>query len=338
MIDILLFFIAASVLLYVVLGGADYGAGILELLPSGGLKEKERNVINHAMGPVWEANHMWLVLVIVILFMGFPKIYTTIMTSLHIPVVALLVGIVIRGAAFTFRHYDALYEETPQNVYSWLFSLSSLWSALWIGIIAGSIDRGTITIIGQSATPDFMEAYIYSWWGYLPLATGIMTVFIFGFLASIYLVGETDDDQLKKLFWRRGFYFNVGIVGSGALVFAASYIEKTGFLSRFIQNPISLATIALASILFLVLWYFARRNQSRLVRFIAAIQVSLILLGWYLSIKPLAIMTTTGPLTFESAASPAATLWQLTIALVVGSCLIFPSLFYLLKVFKSDNK
>ncbi len=332
MIEILLFFIAAALLLYVILGGADYGAGILELFPSGKLKEKEREVINYAMGPVWEANHMWLVLVIVILFMGFPQIFNLVMTYLHLPVVALLVGIVVRGTAFTFRHYDAIHEPKSQNVYSWLFSLSSLWSALWIGVIAGSLGRGSI----NTETRDFVEAYVNSWWGLLPLATGVMTVFIFAFLASIYLIGETEDPALKKMFWRRGFIFNIGVVASGALVFAAAYIEKVDFFMKFVTNPVTVVLMLCATGLFFVLWYFARRNQPVIVRIIGAGQVCLILFGWYIVTAPTAVLTSTGPVTFFAAAAPPATLTQLTIALLVGSALIFPSLIFLLKVFKRN--
>lgn len=144
MIDVLVFFIGASLWLYVLLGGSDYGAGILELLPAGGRREAQKHVINEAMGPVWEANHIWLILVIVVLFVGFPTIFTTLMVALHIPMLALLVGIVVRGTAFTFRHYDAIQAPGSQRVYTLLFGVSSLWAALWLGIIVASLNRGLI--------------------------------------------------------------------------------------------------------------------------------------------------------------------------------------------------
>ena len=330
MIDILLFFIAAALLLYVILGGADYGAGILELLPIGDLKQKQRETINYAMGPVWEANHIWLILVVVILFMGFPLVFNTMMTYLHLPMVALLVGIVVRGTAFTFRHYDAVHEETSQNVYSWVFGFSSLWTSLWIGVIAGTIGRGSIDM--QART--FFDAYVAPWWGVFPLATGIMTTFIFAFLASVYLVGETKDPSLKKIFWRRGFALNIGVVLAGALVFFTAYLEKVDLFIKFITNPVALAMMILATGLFFVLWYFVRRNQPLLVRFVGAGQVILILGGWYVVSAPTALQTTAGPIPFFQAAAPPATQLQLVIALLFGSVLIFPSLFFLLRVFK----
>ncbi len=118
MIELLICFIGASLLLYVLLGGSDYGAGILELLPAGRLRQAQTKVINDAVGPVWEANHMWLILIVVILFMGFPAIFTTLMIALHGPMLALLVGIVVRGTTFTFRHYDPIQTGQSQRVYT----------------------------------------------------------------------------------------------------------------------------------------------------------------------------------------------------------------------------
>src|SRR5690349_5097386 len=204
MIDILVFFIGASLLLYVLLGGSDFGAGILELLPAGRLREKQKEVINHAMGPVWEANHMWMILIVVILFMGFPTIFTTLMIALHIPMLALLAGIVLRGAAFTFRHYDAIQDERSQRIYTWMFGLSSLWTSFWLGIIAASLNRG---IIDPDAR-DIWGAYFAPWWGFYPLSVGAFVACIYAFLASIYLIGETDNQELKRRFRRTGATFN----------------------------------------------------------------------------------------------------------------------------------
>jgi cytochrome d ubiquinol oxidase subunit II len=333
-IEILVFFVAASVLLYVVLGGADYGAGILELMSLPHLRKKQRHVINDAMGPVWEANHMWLVLVVVILFMGFPGVFSLVMIHLHIPVVALLVGIVARGTAFTFRHYDAIHEPRSQNVYSMIFSLSSLWTIFWLGVLGGSLWQGRI----DPTAKDFMNAYVTPWSGFVPFAMGIFTICICTFLAAVYLVGETQDPELKKYFWRRGFAANIAVVISGGCVFVASYFEDSAFLKEFLTHPLSIACVVVATLLFFLLWQLLKRNQPLLVRLTAAAQVSLIILGWYFAMAPAALITPQGPVSFYDAAAPAATLRQLTYALCVGSVLIFPSLFYLLKVFKLSSK
>lgn len=334
MIDLLVFFIGASLLLYVLLGGSDYGAGILELLPAGPLREKQKHVVNEAMGPVWEANHIWLILIVVILFVAFPAIFTTLMIALHLPMLALLVGIVVRGTAFTFRHYDAIQEPRSQRVYTALFGLSSLWTAFWLGIIVASLNRGLIDRQADS----FWSAYIAPWWGLYPLAVGLFVACIFVFLASVYLIGETDDPALQRRFTRHGALANGLVVVSGGLVFAASFLEGESLPALFFRNPATLAAMALATLLFVALWRFARRRNALLTRLVAGGQVALILLGWWLLYAPRAVLTAQGPLDFHAAAAPPAVLRQLLIALLIGSLFIFPSLLFLLRVFKSSRR
>jgi len=334
MVDILVFFIGASLLLYVLLGGSDFGAGIIELLPAGSLREAQKKVINHAMGPVWEANHMWLILIVVILFMGFPTIFTTLMIALHIPMLALLVGIVVRGAAFTFRHYDAVQAEKSQKVYTWLFGLSSLWTALWLGIIAASLNRGIIDLAARAV----WAAYVAPWWGVYPLSVGVFVACIYAFLASIYLVGETEEPGLKRRFLRLARWSNGLVIIAGGLVFAASLGERESLPVAFLKTPLNLAVVALATLLFVVLWFFVAKRRTMLTRIVASGQVALILLGWYVLYAPNALITASGPLSFYAEAAPPATIWQLVLALLIGSLFIFPSIIYLFRVFKLTGR
>lgn len=334
MVDLLIIIIGVCLLLYVLLGGSDYGAGILELWPSGDLRDKQKQVINRAMGPVWEANHMWLILVVVILFVGFPTIFTRIMVSLHLPMLALLGGIVVRGAAFTFRHYDAMQTPRSQRVYTRLFGLSSLGTALCLGLIAGSLHRG---LMDPRAT-DFAEAYIAPWWGAFPLAVGIFVSAMFVFLACIFLIGETDDQRLINRFSSYGKRANAGVVLAGGGVFFASLSESQGLLVKFAGNLLAWGCIIVATGLFVALWWFVGRRQIRLMRVVAAGQVALILTGWYMLYVPDALTLTTGPLSFHDSAAPPATLRQLLWALGVGGVLIFPSLYFLFRVFKGGQR
>jgi cytochrome d ubiquinol oxidase subunit II len=334
MIELLIAFIGASLLLYVLLGGSDYGAGILELLPAGRLRKAQTEVINEAMGPVWEANHMWLILIVVILFMGFPGIFTTLMVALHLPMLALLVGIVVRGTAFTFRHYDPIQTGRSQRVYTWLFGLSSLWTAVWLGIIAASLNRGIIDPHAQG----FWKAYVAPWWGAYPLSVGIFIGCIFVFLANVYLVDETENAVLKKRFSRFAAVSNCLVIASGGLVFAASIFERESLLSAFMRNRMTLVAMAFATLLFIALWVFIKQRRTVLTRVVAAGQVTLILIGWCLLYAPNAVITTSKSRSFYTEAAPPATLRQLTIALLIGSVFIFPSLIFLLRVFKLKSR
>jgi cytochrome d ubiquinol oxidase subunit II len=108
-----------------------FGAGIIEMFTSPKHVRRTRKTLYHAIGPIWEANHMWLIIAIVILFVGFPLIYTTLSTHLHIPLVIMLMGIIARGTAFTFRHYDAI-QDSMQDIYSRIFVWSSFITPLFL--------------------------------------------------------------------------------------------------------------------------------------------------------------------------------------------------------------
>ena len=125
MIYVVIGFLWLSICLYIIFGGADFGAGIVELFTRKSNRTKTKNLMYESIAPVWEANHMWLIIAIVILFVGFPEIYTTLSIYLHIPLVLMLLGIIARGTAFTFRHYDAVKDDW-QGVYTQIFYYSSL--------------------------------------------------------------------------------------------------------------------------------------------------------------------------------------------------------------------
>jgi len=135
----------ASLVLYALLGGADYGGGVWDLFAFGRRAREQRELIAHAIGPVWEANHVWLILVLVILFTAFPPAFAVIATALHIPITLLLIGIVLRGTAFTFRTYDVQRDEV-QRRWSLVFSIASIITPILLGIILGAIASGNIRV------------------------------------------------------------------------------------------------------------------------------------------------------------------------------------------------
>jgi cytochrome d ubiquinol oxidase subunit II len=253
-----------------------------------------------------------------------------VMIALHGPMLALLVGIIVRGVAFSFRHYDAVQDDKTQRIYTWLFGLSSLWTSLWLGIIAASLNRGLI----DSTARDLWSAYVAPWWGFYPLSVGLLVTCIYAFLAAIYLVGETKDPVLHRRFLRQAAVFNASVIAAGGLVFVASLGEQENLAVAFARRPLNLAVVVLATLLFVVLWFLVSKRRSLLARIVAAGQMALIPLGWYLLYAPNALLTASGPLSFHEAAAPPSTLRQLVLALVAGSLFIFPSLFYLLRVFK----
>ena len=166
-----LIILVICLMLYVLLGGADFGGGILELLSRG----KASKIVSHAIAPVWEANHVWLILVVVILFVGFPSVYSTILTALHIPVLLVLLGIIARGSAFTFRHYD-IEEERPKAIYSAIFRYSSVFTTFFLGVTVGGLILGEISMDYQLG---FYTVYIYPWLSWFSVSLGLFVVLLF---------------------------------------------------------------------------------------------------------------------------------------------------------------
>ena len=204
-------FLYLAILLYVLLGGADFGAGIIEMFTSQRNIRRTRKTLYHAIGPIWEANHMWLIIVIVILFVGFPIIYTDLSVYLHIPLLIMLMGIIARGTAFVFRHYDAVQDEM-QELYNKVFVWSSFITPFFLGVIAGSTISGHIDKGAQT----FLDAYIFSWFNWFSLAVGLFTVVLCGFLASVYLIGEADDENDKQRFIHKAKRTNIIAVVAGS--------------------------------------------------------------------------------------------------------------------------
>src|ERR1700761_2697048 len=204
MLYVVIVFLWVALLLYLLLGGADFGAGIIELFTSEDNKVKTRKISYEAIGPIWEANHMWLIIAIVILFVGFPAIYSTMSVYLHIPLVIMLLGIIARGTAFAFRNYDAVVDNM-QKVYNKIFIYSSFITPLFLGIIAGSSVSGQI----DPQANDFLSAYIFSWFNWFSVSIGFFTASLCGFIAAIYLIGEVKTDAERKRFVRKAAQMNV---------------------------------------------------------------------------------------------------------------------------------
>ncbi|MGZ8554244.1 MAG: cytochrome d ubiquinol oxidase subunit II, partial [Chitinophagaceae bacterium] len=250
MLYVVIIYLWTAILLYLLMGGADFGAGIIELFTSKKNERLTRRTMYKAIGPIWEANHMWLIITIVILFVGFPVIYTTISVHLHIPLVVMLLGIIARGTAFTFRHYDAVVDDM-QTIYNRIFTLSSFITPLFLGIIAGSTVSGKI----DTQAKDFLSAYISSWLNFFSVAVGFFTVAICGFLAAIYLVGETDNKQYKLHFIKKAQHMSIAALLCGMLVFAAAYAEDIPLTHWIFGNAVGLTAISAAGLSLLLLWY-----------------------------------------------------------------------------------
>lgn len=327
--EAIIFFLGLSIVFYVLFGGADFGAGVLEMITG----NTNRQTVAHAIGPVWEANHVWLILVVVILFMGFPKIYSTLSLYLHIPLLVMLIGIVFRGTAFAYMHYDAI-QGRSNEVYNWAFKISSIVTPLFLGIVVGAATLGHINPDAAS----FYDGFITPWLNLFSFSVGIFIVILFTFLADVYLIGETDDEMEFREFTSSAKTLNATSVASGILVFTSAEFNGLPLFSMYVNSWFALMMVIFATLLIPILWWSLQQEKIILSRMLAAGQVIAVMLAWFWVQMPVVIRQTgAADLTFYNSVAPDATLWQLFWALVVGSCIILPFLYYLMKVFKGSQ-
>lgn len=325
-------FLCLSIILYFLLGGADFGAGVIELFTSKKNRNKTRNILYHAIGPIWEANHMWLIIAIVILFVGFPTIYTTMSLYLHIPLLCMLMGIIARGTAFVFRSYDAV-KDNMQRVYNRIFIISSFITPLFLGIIAGSAIAGHI----DDGATNFLDAYIFSWLHWFSLAVGLFTVALSGFLAAIYLIGEVDE-QNKRRFVLKARGMNIAAVICGALVFIAARAEGIPLAYRVFGNAEGLTALLLAAASLVLLWVLILQGDTKIIRVLAGFQVVMILFAAGHTFFPDFIIMKSGHnlSLLQNFANPS-TIAALGAALLIASVFILPALGYLMYSFQKKG-
>lgn len=327
MLSIIIIILGVSFILYTLLGGADFGAGIVEAFTG----RKGEKVISKAIAPVWEANHVWLILAIVILFTGFPQVYAVISTALHIPLMIVLIGIVLRGSSFTFRHYDVEKNES-HKYYTLFFKVSSFVTPFFLGITLGAMILGDISL---DRTGSFYDQFIHPWLNWFCIAMGLFSTALFGYIASIFLIGETVE---KKKYARLARMFLFITVIMGALVFAAAELEGHHLFNEFIQSSLSIFCLAVVAVLIPLIIYLTKNPEVAYLRAVVGLQVTLIMCGWFAIQFPILVYERSGNhLTFYNTQAPEATLLQLVIALFVGLLLVVPAFYFLFKVFKTPK-
>lgn len=334
MIYIVIAFLWASLLLYLLLGGADFGAGIIELFTSAKNKERTQHTAYKAIGPIWEANHMWLIIAIVILFVGFPGIYTTMSIHLHIPLLFMLMGIIARGTALTFRHYDAVVDDM-QVVYRRIFIYSSFLTPFFLGIIAGSTVSGKI----DTEAASFADAYLFGWLHLFSISVGLFTVAICGYLAAVYLIGEVKEPLDKERYKMKAKVFQGFSILGGALVFGAAAYGHIPLVKWVFGQPIGIAAVVLALLSVIIFHIRIRKPKPTYLRVLAAFQVTMILLVTTYHHYPDIVLLKNGDhLSLLEAQGQSKTIEALGWALILGSIFILPALGYLVYSFQKKNK
>ncbi len=319
----------ASLILYALMGGADFGGGLWDLLAIGPRAKRQRKQIADAIAPIWEANHVWLILVIVLLFTAYPRAFPHIMTALHIPLTAMLLGIVLRGTAFVFRKYD-LKRDDVQRRWSLVFGISSVFTPFVQGLALAALATGAIRVAEGRLTTGFFAG----WMTPFAIACGVFALALFAFLAATYLtVDSAGDSEVQDDFRTRALFAELALAPIALAVFFTSKEGAPAMyagLTNWWAPPLLAFTSLSAALVLVALW----KRRYRLARMAAIAQVTLILTGWAVAQYPHLIVP---DLTVFNTAAPLVTLRLLAIALAVGAVILFPSLYFLFRVFKGKR-
>lgn len=329
---VVIFFLWTAIALYLLLGGADFGVGIAELFSNKKNQERIHKIMYREMGPVWEANHMWLIIVIVILFVGFPQIYSTLSTYLHIPLLIMLLGIIARGTAFTFRHYDAVIDNW-HKVYNKIFIYSSFITPFFLGIIAAATVSGTI----NTEATEFSTAYIWSWLTPFGIALGVFTSCICGYLACSYTISQIENEEEKKYIGKKVKIFLISVILSGGLVFACAGYQKLPLISWIYGGVVGWTAVFFATLSAIGTFYYINKKKYSVIRILAGFQVIMILLAVTYGHYPDLVLLKQGSLSLLSGENEPKTIKMLAWALILGSIFILPGVFHLIYSFQKKR-
>ena len=320
-----------ALIAYAVLGGADFGAGIWDLFAVGRQADRQHDLINHALGPVWEANHVWLIFLIVGLFNVFPSAFALLSIALFFPLSVVLIGIVLRGAAFVFRYYAPASMRLFARWWGRLFSATSLLTPFFLGVAAAAVASGELLAPDGSAQAWRLSALLTPF----ALTIGCMAVALCATLAAVYLTVEAHEQNevdLTEAYRKRALIAGAVTALLGALGLWLSLSEAAllwdGLLMRAI--PVVVATMLIGLATAAALFY----RHYKAARFLIVAETAFLLGSWGLSQYPYIIPP---HVTISNSANEPSVILTLIIAIACGLVILLPSLYYLFSVFKLSS-
>jgi cytochrome d ubiquinol oxidase subunit II len=306
----------AAVTLYAVFGGADFGAGFWDLV-AGGTKrgERPREVIDRSIAPVWEANHVWLVFVFVLLWTCFPEAYASITLTMFVPLTLAAAGIVLRGASFAFR--KAVFRTRDRRNFGAAFAVSSVVVPYCLGAVVGGIASGRVPAGGKAGDP------WHSWVNPTSVLVGILAVSLDAYLAAVLLVrdaGRVSDQSMVAYFRKRalGSAAVAGVVSLAGLYVLSNNAEYVfhGLTSRAAPLVVLSAICGGAAVLLLA------RHPRRDVRLLAVGAVVGVVLAWGVAQWDYLLPQS---LTVSAAAAPSGTILAVLVATALAAVLVVPA-------------
>jgi len=315
--------LVAGATLYAIFAGADFGAGVWELLAARtrdrGLRERIEQRVALSLGPVWEANHVWLIFTLVVLWTGFPDAFAPIMETLYVPLALAAVGIVLRGSGFAFGH--ALEGAGATRAHT-VFAVSSLLTPFFLGCVVGAIAAGEVEAGGSGDA--------LGWIGPLPLLVGILFVASCAYVASVFLLDDcrrAGDEVLAGYFLRRSIGAAVGVGALAAVGLVVLRADARPIFDGLLDEGLPLL---FASGLFGLLTLAGLlRGWSRTLRPLAICAVVTLVAGWAVAQYPYLLPET---LTVEAGAGAGAALTALIVVFIAALIVVVPALVLLLRL------
>jgi len=312
--------LGVGVLLYALLGGADFGAGFWDLTAGGAKRgERPRALIDRSIGPVWEANHVWLIFCVVVLWTAFPAAYSAVFSTLVIPLTLATLGIVLRGAGFAFRKVST--RLGVRRVYGATFAIASVLTPFFFGAVLGGIASGRVPT--GNAEGDLWT----SWLNPSGIAVGALAVAVCAYLAAVYMIVDArhlGDAALERYFTLRALGAGVvaGILAVVGILVLRSDATRT--YDRLIDQALPLVLLsAVCGIAVIVLLALGRPRGTRLL---AAGTVASVIGTWGVAQWPYMLPET---LTVDQAAGDSSTLVWIMVIFIVAIVLVIPSIFLL---------
>jgi cytochrome d ubiquinol oxidase subunit II len=326
--DVVLAVMFVGLTAYALFAGADFGAGVWDLLAGGTRRgRQQRDLIEHSLAPVWEANHVWLIFVLVVLWTGFPPAFAAIASTLYIPLTLAALGMIARGSAFAFR--KTVPSLSVQRFFGAAFAFSSFVTPYFLGAIVGGIASGRV--------PPGIAAgdVVTSWVNPTSALGGALAVGVCAYLAAVLLCADAQREvsaELADRFRARALVAAVvvGVIAAGGILVLRADAPRlfAGLTHRGLPFMVVSALAGVASILLLV------RRRYGWARITGALAVTAVLWGWaaaqYPYIQPPSVTIT------DAAAGPA-TLTTMLVSLLIGSVLLLPALVFLYRLFQRDH-
>jgi cytochrome d ubiquinol oxidase subunit II len=308
---------------YALFGGADFGGGFWDLVAGGTERgERPRALIQRSLTPVWEANHVWLIFILVVLWTAFPPAFSAVMTTLYVPIALAAVGIVLRGSGFAFR--KSIEGLSGRRAAGATFAISSLLTPFFMGTVVGAIAAGNVPGDGYGAP-------FSSWLAPLPLLTGAMFVASGAYLAAVFLIGDArraGDEELQRYFALRALAAAAVAGVAAAFGLIELHAEARYIFDRLTDEGLPLVILSALcgiGVLFILIAAVRRRAaaSSWLLRPLAAGAVIAVIWGWGVAQFPYLVPTS---LKIAQSAAPPDTLSTVIVIFIVAAILVLPAL------------